>query len=468
MSDISGLAPANLTFAEADEWYHAKFREAGWKIPANISGDHLVRLYHEATLTNGDGRSVRHSGSDPELEFQTLAELCAEVDAMGPRRWLIRGIWPAGVYGVHGAEMKAQKTWNALDLAVSVASGTPWLGSIPIDDSGPVVIFAGEGGKPSIVRRIRAIAKSRGLTAEELPIVVCARAPHLSNDGHLALVAAQLQETKPRLVVLDPLYLAARGAKGTDLYAMGEMLEPIQHLCEQATTALLVVTHYNRKEGSGPSRFTGAGPAEWGRVLIGAAVVSRHTDPDTMQTTVIVDMAVIGGDIPDRALRLKREIHADDPADLDSPLHYHVEILASDDARDQGSDLAPAAQKLLEAFDAQDGPATSSELVDAIQAKHGHGLRRETVSRHLNALAKGGVVICTNPDAPVTTPKLWERVVTDVMSHVTAHQGEPVVTDVISPIEITRNGHTSRSHAIVDDVDDAEVTRLLAKYGDQS
>jgi hypothetical protein len=99
------------------------------------------------------------------LRFQTLADLCAEVDAAGPRRWLIRGIWPAGDYGVHGAEMKAQKTWNALDGAVSVASGTPWLNAFPIDDPGPVVVFAGEGGKQSIVRRLRAICASRQLAA---------------------------------------------------------------------------------------------------------------------------------------------------------------------------------------------------------------------------------------------------------------------------------------------------------------
>jgi len=151
------------------------------------------------------------------------------VDAAGPRRYLVRGVWPAGSYGVHAAEMKAQKTWNALDLAVSVASGTSWLGAFPIDDPGPVLVFAGEGGEAAIVRRLRAICASRGLTAETLPIVVCSRAPHLSDVEHLGLVAEQLTATRPRLVILDPLYLAARGASGSDLYAMGAVLERVQH-----------------------------------------------------------------------------------------------------------------------------------------------------------------------------------------------------------------------------------------------
>ena len=77
-------------------------------------------------------------GTADLLPFRSLADLCRDVDAAGPRRWLIRGIWPAGAYGVHAAEPKAGKTWNALDLAVSVASGTPWLGRHPRRRSRPV------------------------------------------------------------------------------------------------------------------------------------------------------------------------------------------------------------------------------------------------------------------------------------------------------------------------------------------
>src|SRR5665213_2495378 len=62
----------------------------------------------------------------PVLPIRRLADVAAEVDGRGPRRWLVRGVFPAGDYGVHGAEPKAGKTWNALDLGVSVATGTPW------------------------------------------------------------------------------------------------------------------------------------------------------------------------------------------------------------------------------------------------------------------------------------------------------------------------------------------------------
>ena len=383
------------------------------------------------------------------LYFKTLAELCADVDAAGPRRWLVRGIWPSGAYGVHAAEMKAQKTWNALDLAVSVASGTPWLGVLPVDDAGPVIVFAGEGGAGSIVRRIRAICASRALDAEGLPISVCVRAPHLNDDKHLAQVAAQLEAVRPRLVVLDPLYLAAGGADGRDLYSMGRLLERPQHMCAAVDAALFVVTHYNRREGTGPGRFTGAGPAEWGRVLIGASVVSRETDPLTSETTVVVQLDAIGGEIADQTLRLKRQIRADDPDDIDSVLHYTVEAGRDDPEPPSRDQRPPAARKLLEALHGIGHPAHASEIGDAIAAKYGKGLRRETISRHLTTLGKEGVIA---QDAD----RRWALTNVTAVSDCDGHSRSHVVRD--------RDLHIGHGHTItIPDHRSGEVTSHTAQ-----
>lgn len=344
-------------------------------------------------------------GSAPDLlPFFTVGQLIDRVRARGARQWLVVGVWPAGLHGVHAAESKAQKTWNACDLAVSVATGTPWLDSLPVQQTGPVVMFSGEGGEESIARRLLAIGAARGVDIEPLPIHVCTRAPRLGDAAHLALMRDKLAQVQPVLVILDPLYLSAGGASMADLYSMGPLLEAAQHLCSPHRAALFVVTHYNRKDGRGASRFLGAGPAEWGRVLIGATVVSKHLDLATKATTVVTDLDILGGDIPDQTYRLQRYIRADDPDDLDSPLAYQVRLLDADAGADDLG-LAPAAAKLLAAVLAQDAPATSVQLVDWIADHHGHGLKRETVSRALNDLARRGLV-----DSLVPAPgavKLW-------------------------------------------------------------
>jgi hypothetical protein len=230
------------------------------------------------------------------------------------------------------------------------------------------------------------------LHLENLPITVCARAPLLGRSEHLWLLEQAVQQYGPRLVTLDPLYLSAGGASGASLYEMGTVLGRVQQICEPAS--LWVVTHFNRKDGSGAQRITGAGPAEWGRVLIAASVVSRHTDPGTSASTVIARLDVIGGDVPDSSLRVTRRIAADDPDDLDSPLHYVVAVeQVSADEGTGGERMAPAKKKLLEALHAVAAAeyVNSTSLVDWIASTYGHGLSRSTVSKFLNQLEAEGL-----------------------------------------------------------------------------
>jgi AAA domain len=91
-----------------------------------------------------------------ELAVSSFGEVAARVAAAGEPRWLIQGLWPADAYGVLAAQEKAGKTWAALDLAVSVAIGLPWLDHFACPTPGPVLVFLGEGGERATVRRIEA------------------------------------------------------------------------------------------------------------------------------------------------------------------------------------------------------------------------------------------------------------------------------------------------------------------------
>ena len=334
----------------------------------------------------------------PPLEFFTIGRLIKEVEDAGPRKWLLREIWPSGDYGVLAGEMKTQKTWCAMDMAISVASGTPWLGEVPVDDPGPVLMFCGEGGKANIVARLRAIAEPRGLSLAKLDIVVCPRAPHLSEKNHLDQVASTLAHVQPKLVIVDPLYLAAGGAAdGTNLYAMGSLLEGIQHRCQDVAAALSVIHHFNRKTTAGGAmRMAGAGPAEWGRVLISLTVKNRRTNAETGETQMRTDLDIIGGEISDHTIRLERRIWSDDRTDLNAQLHVETVVLPPDDVgsgepttvrKRALKDRLVAALRIL-------GPSTVVELAAYDAAATGKGRPvRETMSRNLNTLKKEGQVL---------------------------------------------------------------------------
>jgi hypothetical protein len=345
------------------------------------------------------GRARRPTLPAAELAISPYGEVAARVQAAGEPRWLIQSLWPADAYGVLAAQEKAGKTWAALDLAVSVASARPWLGHFACPTPGPVLVFLGEGGERATVRRIQAIATTKGIDPDQLAdrLRLCFRVPRLAAPGaggELAAIQAELEAHPAALVVLDPLYLAAAGASGANLYDMGAVLQAIQGVCQAAGCALLVVTHWNKTgDGRGADRISGAGPAAWARVICSIAVHYRGSDLEGA-SIVLLGVELIGGELADTRFRIRRRIHADDPADLGAPLSYSVEVLAADD---EPEDLDPAAaalsksrQWVLAALRAGGDMQTVKQLGDRL-AQAGHPLKPRTIQTALGELEAIGL-----------------------------------------------------------------------------
>ena len=350
-------------------------------------------------LRPATGRARRQALPAAELAISPYAEVAARVAAAGEPRWLIQGLWPADAYGVLAAQEKAGKTWAALDLAVSVACGRPWLGHFACPTPGPVLVFLGEGGERATVRRIEAIATTKGIDPDQLAdrLRLCFRVPRLAAPGaggELAAIQAELEDHPAALVVLDPLYLAAAGASGANLYDMGAVLQAIQGVCQAAGCALLVVTHWNKTgDGRGADRISGAGPAAWARVICSVAVHYRGSDPEGA-SIVLLGVELIGGELADTRFRIRRRIRADDPADLGAPLSYSVEVLAADD---EPEDLDPAAaalsksrQWVLAALRAGGDMQTVKQLGDRL-AETGRPLKPRTIQTALGELEAAGL-----------------------------------------------------------------------------
>ena len=144
-------------------------------------------------------------------------------------------------------------------------------------------------------------------------------------------------------------------------------------------------------------RMAGAGPAEWGRVLISLTVPKggRHTKADTGETLVRTRLDIIGGEISDHMIWLERRIWSDNRADLNARLHVETVVLPPDDVG-SGEPTSvrklPLKGRLIAALRAL-GPSTGEEL-----GAHDAGItnkgrpRRESISRKLNELKRDGQV----------------------------------------------------------------------------
>jgi hypothetical protein len=171
--------------------------------------------------------------------------------------WLIEELWSARAVGVLGGAPKLGKTWTAVDLALSVASGTPALGRFAVKDPGTVLFFAAEDPPPRIRERFAAIARYRGLEIQELDV-------HLLDVPVLKLDSCRdrrrLQETvrtlRPKLLVIDPL-VRTHSIDENSSTAIAALLSFLRRLERHHETAILI-THHTRKNAP-PGQQPGLG-----------------------------------------------------------------------------------------------------------------------------------------------------------------------------------------------------------------
>jgi hypothetical protein len=172
-------------------------------------------------------------------------------------RWLVEQLWSARAVGVLGGAPKSAKTWAAVDIAVSVASGTPALGRFAVQDPGAVLFFAAEDPPPRIRERFAAIAQHRGLEILALDV-------HLLDVPVLKLDSrrdrSRLRETirtlQPKLLVIDPL-VRTHSIDENSSTAIALLLSFLRRLERLHETAVLVV-HHTRKNAP-PGQQPGLG-----------------------------------------------------------------------------------------------------------------------------------------------------------------------------------------------------------------
>lgn len=76
-------------------------------------------------------------------------------------RWLVQDIWAEGACGFIAGAPKSYKSWLALDLALSVATGMPFLGQWPVKKQGPVLYLQEEDPVPLVKDRYRLVLEGK-------------------------------------------------------------------------------------------------------------------------------------------------------------------------------------------------------------------------------------------------------------------------------------------------------------------
>lgn len=189
------------------------------------------RIFHRET---GDGASILSASALRSIEFPDP-------------HLIVAGIIPEGLT-ILGGRPKMGKSWLALNLALSVASGGPALGYTSTEQ-GDVLYLALEDVFPRLQTRIQS-CMGDAPWPEALDLAVSC--PRLDAGGLLYIERWIRHKQQPRMVIVDTLAKVRPEATGehVDLYAQDyAAMSSLKRLADLHHLAVVVV-HHLRKSGS--------------------------------------------------------------------------------------------------------------------------------------------------------------------------------------------------------------------------
>lgn len=174
----------------------------------------------------------------------------SDIDESPPERWLVESLWTHEAVGLVAGHPKSNKSWLALDFAISVASGTAVLDRFAVSDPGPVLLFPAEDALSAVRDRMAGMCRHRGVDFQTLAVwLISSYTLRLDSAEDREALEATLCELRPRLLILDPL-IRVHSADENSAQEIARVLAFLRHLQRKYSTAVLVV-HHARKSSTG-------------------------------------------------------------------------------------------------------------------------------------------------------------------------------------------------------------------------
>ena len=330
--------------------------------------------------------SVSADAAPPQPELPKplpIGELVARYPKLKPV--LIHGFLRRGETMNIIAPPKTGKSWLVTDLALSVATGTPWFG-YPCE-KGKVLIIDNELHPETSASRIPKVVEKRGKTIEKIKndIFVDNQRGRL---GTVEDIAHRIEEFKPygfRLIIIDAFYRAL--PKGTDENDNGTVAG-IYNLIDKYAAALdcaFVLIHHTSKGNQSLKSVTdvGAGAGSQSRAADAHVILRRHK----VKGVVVMESVV-------------RSFPSVSPICLrwDWPVWNRDDSLNPEDLEGKkedgrGSDDPEPwtiAEKLVELV--KDPPSVKGVFIE--QVKQFYGITAKTAKLAVEAAITGGFVRC--------------------------------------------------------------------------
>lgn len=179
---------------------------------------------------------------DPQLLTSSAFE-----KARYTRRWLIQSILLPDQPAVVGGPMKSLKTSLIADMAISLGTGTPFLGQFKVPKATRAAVFSGESGAATLQETARRISDSKKTKLSAANVLWSFDIPRLGRKGDLERLHTVLKENGVAVAFIDPLYLClldgAASASASNLFDVGPLLRRAATVCLTAGATPVLVHH---------------------------------------------------------------------------------------------------------------------------------------------------------------------------------------------------------------------------------
>lgn len=286
--------------------------------------------------------------------------------------WLVRPLWARSAVGFLFGAPKSAKTWLGIDLAVSVASGTPCLDRFPVEDPGPVLVYLAEDPPHHVRARITALCEHRGLAVSDLALhVITEPSFRLDLPEQLQRLRATLAKLRPRLLLLDPFVRLHRRSEN-DAQDISGILGDLREVQREFDVAVTIVHHARKRSTQSP-----------GEALRGSSDLYAWVDSSAHMAKL--------EDGRQRLTLEHRSAPSPDPILLEltsraDGTRTHLQVLGQSAQQDDGP-VETLAARILTALKARGGPATTSSLRDELR------VRNQTLKNILDDLERQTAVI---------------------------------------------------------------------------
>jgi len=235
------------------------FHEWSQQSPAYVSEANCQKLWDDLRRTDGRvltfGSLKYWAKEDGFRPNKYRADSVSAADFLSreiERDYIVENFLVAKEPMLIGGPSKVLKTSISLDLVVSIATGTPFLGQKEFAVPTPrrVLMISGESGETTIQDSLWQIVKAKGLDRDDLSrLRLSFRLPKIDAEEDVKDLLAECKKHEIDVLVLDPLYLAFRpGDAASNIYSMGEKFQLLAEQIGRVGLTLLLLHHF-RKQG---------------------------------------------------------------------------------------------------------------------------------------------------------------------------------------------------------------------------